>query len=97
MAGSPASMREYLDEYVESGANYYVCSFQWGSITSDEARSPWVLCLGGVHSNEADPLFVFQDEGVTVYNPSNSAELWLAFSKWVDCGGVEGQDKDKPK
>jgi alkanesulfonate monooxygenase SsuD/methylene tetrahydromethanopterin reductase-like flavin-dependent oxidoreductase (luciferase family) len=37
MAGSPASMREYLDEYVESGANYYVCSFQWGSITSDEA------------------------------------------------------------
>jgi len=30
-------MREYLDEYVQSGANYYVCSFQWGSITSDEA------------------------------------------------------------
>jgi alkanesulfonate monooxygenase SsuD/methylene tetrahydromethanopterin reductase-like flavin-dependent oxidoreductase (luciferase family) len=37
MAGSPASMRDYLDEYVESGANYYVCSFQWGSITSEQA------------------------------------------------------------
>jgi len=30
-------MREYLDEYIQSGANYYVCSFQWGSITSEEA------------------------------------------------------------
>ena len=37
MAGAPDSMRDYLEEYVESGANYYVCSFQWGSITHDQA------------------------------------------------------------
>ena len=37
LAGSPESMREYLDEYVESGANYFVCSFQLGDLTHDQA------------------------------------------------------------
>ena len=46
--------------------------------------SPWVLGLWCVHTNEADPLFVLQNQGVTIYNPSNSAELRLTFSKWVD-------------
>src|SRR5262245_22702332 len=27
IAGSPASVREYLDAYAETGANYFVCSF----------------------------------------------------------------------
>ncbi|MDP6453188.1 MAG: LLM class flavin-dependent oxidoreductase [SAR202 cluster bacterium] len=37
LAGSPASVREYLDEYIETGANYLVCSFQWGDITHEQA------------------------------------------------------------
>ena len=37
LAGSPESMRGYLDEYVESGANYFVCSFQLGDLTHDQA------------------------------------------------------------
>lgn len=37
LAGSPASVKEYLDEYIETGANYLVCSFQWGDINHDQA------------------------------------------------------------
>jgi alkanesulfonate monooxygenase SsuD/methylene tetrahydromethanopterin reductase-like flavin-dependent oxidoreductase (luciferase family) len=37
IAGSPASLREYLDEYVETGANYFICSFQWGDLTHEQA------------------------------------------------------------
>jgi alkanesulfonate monooxygenase SsuD/methylene tetrahydromethanopterin reductase-like flavin-dependent oxidoreductase (luciferase family) len=36
IAGSPASIREYMDEYVETGANYFVCGFQWGSLTHQQ-------------------------------------------------------------
>ena len=37
IAGSPASVREYLDEYLETGANYFVCGFQWGDLTHEQA------------------------------------------------------------
>ena len=37
IAGSPASIREYMDEYVATGANYFVCSFQWGDLTHEQA------------------------------------------------------------
>jgi alkanesulfonate monooxygenase SsuD/methylene tetrahydromethanopterin reductase-like flavin-dependent oxidoreductase (luciferase family) len=37
LAGSPAAVREYMDEYVATGANYFVCSFQWGDLTHDQA------------------------------------------------------------
>jgi alkanesulfonate monooxygenase SsuD/methylene tetrahydromethanopterin reductase-like flavin-dependent oxidoreductase (luciferase family) len=37
VAGSPASMRTYLDEYRETGANYFVCSFQWGDLNHEQA------------------------------------------------------------
>lgn len=37
LAGSPAAAREYMEEYVASGANYFVCSFQWGDITHEQA------------------------------------------------------------
>jgi hypothetical protein len=37
VAGSPAAMRAYLDEYSETDANYFVCSFQWGDITHAQA------------------------------------------------------------
>jgi alkanesulfonate monooxygenase SsuD/methylene tetrahydromethanopterin reductase-like flavin-dependent oxidoreductase (luciferase family) len=38
MAGTPDSIRTYMDEYVATGANYCVCSFQWGNLTHDQAR-----------------------------------------------------------
>jgi alkanesulfonate monooxygenase SsuD/methylene tetrahydromethanopterin reductase-like flavin-dependent oxidoreductase (luciferase family) len=37
LAGSPAAVREYMDEYLTTGANYFVCSFQWGDITHEHA------------------------------------------------------------
>ena len=37
IAGSPATVREYMDEYLETGANYFVCSFQWGDLSHDQA------------------------------------------------------------
>lgn len=37
LAGSPAAAREYMDEYLASGANYFVCSFQWGDLTPEQA------------------------------------------------------------
>jgi hypothetical protein len=37
IAASPASMRAYLDEYVETGANYFICSFQWGDLSHEQA------------------------------------------------------------
>jgi alkanesulfonate monooxygenase SsuD/methylene tetrahydromethanopterin reductase-like flavin-dependent oxidoreductase (luciferase family) len=37
LAGSPVAVREYLDEYVATGANYFVCSFQWGDLTHAQA------------------------------------------------------------
>ncbi len=37
LAGSPAAVREYMEEYVATGANYFVCSFQWGDLTHEQA------------------------------------------------------------
>lgn len=37
MAGSPDSVRRYMDEYMATGANYLVCSFQWGSLSHQQA------------------------------------------------------------
>jgi len=37
LAGTPAAVREYMDEYLETGANYFVCSFQWGDIQHEAA------------------------------------------------------------
>ena len=37
LAGSPESVREYMEEYVATGANYMVCSFQWGSLSHQHA------------------------------------------------------------
>jgi len=37
LAGAPAAVREYMDEYVATGANYFVCSFQWGDLTHEQA------------------------------------------------------------
>jgi len=37
IAGSPASMRAYMEAYMETGANYFVCSFQWGDLSHEQA------------------------------------------------------------
>lgn len=37
IAASPTSMRAYLDEYMETGANYFICSFQWGDLSHEQA------------------------------------------------------------
>ena len=37
MAGSPASIRAFMEEYAATGANYMVCSFQWGDLTHEQA------------------------------------------------------------
>jgi alkanesulfonate monooxygenase SsuD/methylene tetrahydromethanopterin reductase-like flavin-dependent oxidoreductase (luciferase family) len=37
LAGAPSAVREYMDEYVATGANYFVCSFQWGDLTHEQA------------------------------------------------------------
>ena len=37
LAGTPVALREYMDEYLATGANYFVCSFQWGDLTHEQA------------------------------------------------------------
>jgi alkanesulfonate monooxygenase SsuD/methylene tetrahydromethanopterin reductase-like flavin-dependent oxidoreductase (luciferase family) len=37
LAGTPRAVLEYMDEYVATGANYFVCSFQWGDISHADA------------------------------------------------------------
>jgi len=37
LAGTPRAVLEYMEEYVATGANYFVCSFQWGDISHESA------------------------------------------------------------
>lgn len=37
LAGSPESVRRYIDEYIATGANDFVCSFQWGDLSHETA------------------------------------------------------------
>lgn len=37
MVGSPASVRAFMQEYAATGANYMVCSFQWGDLSHAQA------------------------------------------------------------
>jgi alkanesulfonate monooxygenase SsuD/methylene tetrahydromethanopterin reductase-like flavin-dependent oxidoreductase (luciferase family) len=37
LAGSPDSVRRYMAEYLATGANYFVCSFQWGDLSHETA------------------------------------------------------------
>ena len=39
LAGSPEAVKRYLEEYIETGANYFVCSFQWGDIDHKTAMN----------------------------------------------------------
>jgi alkanesulfonate monooxygenase SsuD/methylene tetrahydromethanopterin reductase-like flavin-dependent oxidoreductase (luciferase family) len=48
IAGTPASVREYMDEYVATGANYFVASFQWGDISHEDAARSAALWASDV-------------------------------------------------
>jgi hypothetical protein len=37
MAGTPESIKPWLAEYLTTGANYLVISFQWGDISHEDA------------------------------------------------------------
>jgi len=37
LAGAPRAVREYMEEYLATGANYFVCSFQWGDLGHEQA------------------------------------------------------------
>ena len=37
LAGAPKAVCEYMDEYLATGANYFVCSFQWGDLSHAQA------------------------------------------------------------
>ncbi len=37
MVGTPDTVRDYFDEYMSTGANYMVLSFQWGSLSHEQA------------------------------------------------------------
>jgi alkanesulfonate monooxygenase SsuD/methylene tetrahydromethanopterin reductase-like flavin-dependent oxidoreductase (luciferase family) len=58
VAGSPSSIREYMEAYLETGANYFVCSFQWGSLTHEQAIQSIELFVSEVmphYVGEASP------------------------------------------
>ena len=38
MAGTPKTICHYLDEYVETGANYFICAFHFGNMDSSVAE-----------------------------------------------------------
>jgi len=49
IAGSPTTVRQYLEQYHEqSGANYFVSSFQWGDLTHEEASHSLELFMSEV-------------------------------------------------
>ena len=37
LAGSPEAVKRYMEEYKATGANYFVCSFQWGDLSHEVA------------------------------------------------------------
>jgi alkanesulfonate monooxygenase SsuD/methylene tetrahydromethanopterin reductase-like flavin-dependent oxidoreductase (luciferase family) len=54
VAGSPSSIREYMDAYLETGANYFVCSFQWGSLTHEQAMQSIELFVSEIMPHYTD-------------------------------------------
>ena len=37
LAGSPDSVKRYMEEYIATSANYFMCSFQWGNLSHENA------------------------------------------------------------
>jgi alkanesulfonate monooxygenase SsuD/methylene tetrahydromethanopterin reductase-like flavin-dependent oxidoreductase (luciferase family) len=55
LAGSPAAVHEYMEEYVATGANYFVCSFQWGDLSHEQAMRSIELFTNEVMPRYAAP------------------------------------------
>ena len=55
LAGSPAAVHEYMEEYVATGANYFVCSFQWGDLSHEQAMRSIELFTSDVMPRYAAP------------------------------------------
>ena len=53
VAGSPDTIRKYMDEYVATGANYFVGAFQWGDLSHEQAMRSIEL-----FTNEVMPHYV---------------------------------------
>ena len=53
VAGSPDTIRKYMDEYVATGANYFVSAFQWGDLSHEQAMRSIEL-----FTNEVMPHYV---------------------------------------
>ena len=54
IAGTSDSIRVYMDEYVATGANYFVCSFQWGGLSHDQAMRSIQLFVEDVMPHYTD-------------------------------------------
>ena len=63
IVGTPETVRPYFDEYLKTGANYMVLSFQWGSLSHEQAMRSIRLFREHLmpHYNVADP-FQFVDQ-----------------------------------
>lgn len=53
VAGSPDSIRAFMDEYATIGANYLVCAFQFGSLTHKQAMRSAALFAAEVMPHHA--------------------------------------------
>ena len=56
MVGTPETVRDYFDEYMQTGANYMVLSFQWGSLAHEDAMRSIRL-----FKEELAPLYALAD------------------------------------
>ncbi len=54
VAGSPDTIRDYMDAYLETGANYFLSAFQWGHLSHEETMRSLELFVSEVmpHYNE---------------------------------------------
>ena len=57
MARTPDSIRPYMDEYMTTRANYFVCAFQWGQLHHEQAMRSIALFVTDVmpHDMAAAP------------------------------------------
>jgi alkanesulfonate monooxygenase SsuD/methylene tetrahydromethanopterin reductase-like flavin-dependent oxidoreductase (luciferase family) len=48
VAGTPETIRHYLDEYLLTGANYFVCAFHFGNMPESVAERTIDLFISDV-------------------------------------------------
>jgi alkanesulfonate monooxygenase SsuD/methylene tetrahydromethanopterin reductase-like flavin-dependent oxidoreductase (luciferase family) len=65
VVGTPETVTPFLDEYMQTGANYMVLSFQWGNLTHEQAMRSITLFRKHLMPKYgvADP-FAFEELGV---------------------------------